>query len=322
MWKRRKAMMAVNKILCIPALSILAAFAPVYADDNIGSNSVPCQLELTATDSIDARGPFGRGYDVFIDEQGYENLAITVRHMGAACRYNIVVSHNNQTSPILAGPSQSLSYDILKTTNGPSALSRDYYGSESARIEGQFGPGNASAETNLIVSLPAGQFVRSGSYSGQIIVRLFKEEDGGGYTLAAEAPVFITTRVSAAMKITSDSFPGATRYTDVDLGELAYGTTKSVEFSLASNAAVAVDFRSANQGMLKHHAGARSIAYRLNAQGHNIDLQSAGSNLRVATGSGQTPAPIRLEINVPASSSAPAAGIYKDILTVTFTVEE
>lgn len=187
---------------------------------------------------------------------------------------------------------------------------------------GQFGSGNASAETNLIVSLPAGQFVRSGSYSGQVAIRLFREEDGGRYALAAEMPVLITTRVAAAMKIGSDSFPGSTRHTDIDLGDLTHGASKSVEFSLSSNAAVAVAFRSANQGTLKHHAGARGIAYQLTAQGENVDLQTAGSNMRIATGSGQTSAPMRIEINVPVSPSPPAAGSYKDILNVTFTVDE
>ena len=314
-------MKSVIKLLALASAMAAAVPFSAQAMEDPSLADLPCHLELSADNNVQVRGPYGRGYEVFSESESFENLGVSIRHVGGPCRFYIAIAAVDPANATLAGQGQSLRYDILKSSYGSSALSSDFLGNESARLEGEFTEGAASFGANLVVNVPARQFVRGGTYDGQVAVRLFRLVDSRP-ELIAEAPVRISTQVLSALKVQSDLFPGNLREGNIDLGELSYGASRSVEFEVTSNAAVSVVFHSANLGKLRHHAGAPGIAYRVLAQGQEIDLASQAGIARLMTGQDGPATPMQIEVKVPESARTSAAGLYNDVLNVTFRAEE
>lgn len=302
-------------------LAIICSMAnmPAFAQDDVDFTSGPCRLELGVTSSVDWLGPLGRGYEVFEGGESYETAMVEIRHSGAACGFVLTGGAGaGSPTPQLTNGANYLVYDVLTTTNGPSLLSPDYYGTQTSRVEGQFPAGSDVQVLPLLISIPAGQFVRSGPYHGQAILRLFSGEDGAEL-LQAETPLNIATRVAAGLEVRSPDFAPGLRETSIDLGELSDGVEREVEFAVRSNSDVNVRFRSENGGRLAHSHGAPGIEYRLNVGGTHVDPSIGGSIAMPFRQDGsETDVPIQIE--VPASSEGRAAGYYRDTLTITFTV--
>ncbi|MEO9599549.1 hypothetical protein [Parasphingorhabdus sp.] len=311
----------LKRFIYLTGASLLFHSTPGFAQGDMMLTNDPCALELTVDNSVDWRGLYGRGYEVFDDAESFETVALSVRHRGAACRFFLTAAPvSGGGENVLSGPGEPLYYDILKTSSGPSFLSTDFQGTETSRIAGQFSAGGGAQGATLFVSIPAHQIVRGGTYSGQVMVRLFRADDGIE-DLVAEAPLVILAPVASVLKIRSDDFPQGIRETSIDLGDLSRATRTAVDFNIMSNADVSVTFQSANRGKLAHHAGAPGIAYNLAFKGEDIDLSAAASSSRLNYGSSRTERAVPLEIAVPAPVGLPAAGEYSDALTVTFTAE-
>lgn len=311
----------LKRFTYLTGASLLFHSTPGFAQSDMMQESDPCALELTVDNSVDWRGLYGRGYEVFEDGESFETVTISVRHQGAACRFVLTAAPlSGGGVNALSGPGDPLYYDVLKTTSGPSFLSSDYQGTATSRVEGQFSSGRSVQGATMYVSIPANQVVRGGTYSGQAIVRLFRA-DNGIQDLVAEAPLAILAPVASVLKIRSDDFPQGIRETSIDLGDLSRATRAAVDFNIMSNADVAVTFQSANRGKLAHEAGAPGIGYNLAFKGENIDLSTAASSSRLNYAHGRMERAVPLEIVVPAPNGLPAAGQYSDLLTVTFTAE-
>ncbi|QTD55777.1 hypothetical protein [Parasphingorhabdus cellanae] len=301
--------------------SLVLHAVPAVAQNDAMLLDDPCKLDLTAESSVDWRGLYGRGYEVFDEGQSFEAVALSVRHQGVACRFFLTAAPvSGGGVNALSGPGDPLYYDILKTTSGPSFLSADFEGSETSRIDGQFGQGQGVQGATLFVSIPANQFVRGGTYNGQAMIRLFRV-DAGVQQLVAEAPLAILAPVASVLKVRSDDFPNGVRETSIDLGDLSRAARRSVDFNIMSNAEVAVTFQSANRGKLAHEAGAPGIGYSLLFRGENIDLSATAQSSRIKYMPNRMERAVPLEIVVPAPNGLPAAGQYNDALTVTFTAE-
>tara|TARA_R110000787_G_scaffold3020_10_gene12181 strand:+ start:25808 stop:26761 length:954 start_codon:yes stop_codon:yes gene_type:complete len=306
---------------CLTGVFLLFHSTSGLAQNDGALSDEPCALELTVDNSVDWRGLYGRGYEVFSEEESFETVTISVRHQGAACQFVLTASPLSSGGVnALSGPGDPLYYDVLKTTSGPSFLSTDFQGTATSRIEGKFGTGNSAQGATLYVSIPSNQIVRGGTYSGQVMVRLFRA-DSGIQDLVAEAPLAILAPVASVLKIRSDDFPQGIRETSIDLGDLSRATRAAVDFNIMSNADVAVTFQSANRGKLAHEAGAPGISYNLAFKGENIDLSTSASSSRLNYAHGRMERAVPLEIVVPQPSGLPAAGQYNDTLTVTFTAE-
>ncbi len=311
----------LKRFTYLAGASLLFHSTTGFAQDDALSANEPCALELSVDNSVDWRGLYGRGYEVFEDGESFETVTISVRHRGAACPFILTAAPvSGGGVNALTGPGDPLYYDLLKTSSGPSFLSTDFQGTETSRISGQFSEGGGVQAATLFVSIPSRQIVRGGTYSGQVMIRLFRADDGI-QDLVAEAPLAILAPVASVLKIRSDNFPQDVRETSIDLGDLSRATRTAVDFNIMSNADVSVTFQSANRGKLAHHAGAPGIAYNLVFKGENIDLSSAASSSRLNYGSSRTERAVPLEITVAAPVGLPAAGEYTDALTVTFTAE-
>lgn len=308
------------RILALVGTLGMASTPGLAQNDNLGSTG-PCSLELTADNSVDWRGTFGRGYEVFEDTESFETVNVAVRHSGEACQFYLTATASSGGGQnALLGSGDSLFYDLLKTTSGPSFLSEDYFGTQTSRIDGQFGNGRGTQGATLYVSLPANQFVRGGKYSGQALIRLFRVSDGGP-ELVAETPIVIVAPVASVLKVRSDQFPQGSRESSIDLGDLSTEARRSFDFNIKSNAEVAVTFQSANQGQLSHQFGAPGIKYQLAFRGENIDLTASSASSRISPALSREEFQIPVEITVPTPRGMPAAGQYSDRLTVTFTAE-
>lgn len=309
---RKIPMLGICLLLTCPAFS-------ARAQEDVDPTSGPCRLELVVGSSVDWLGPLGRGYEVFAGGEAYETATIEIRHAGAACRFALTGSPASGTVvPQLANGSNHLAYDIISSTNGPSLLSPDYFGTQTSRIEGQFQLGTSVQMVPLLVAIPAGQFVRSGSYQGQALLRLFAEEEGSEL-LQAEVPLTIATRVASGLEIRSPEFGPGLRETSIDLGELSGGVEREVSFAVRSNTDVNVSFRSENGGKLAHAHGAPGIPYQLNVRGNLVD-PAAGGPISMPFREDGAEHDVPLLIEIPVSSSGRAAGYYHDTLMVTFTV--
>lgn len=298
---------------------LAAASVPVAAQEDIDPNGGPCRIELQLASSVDWLGPLGRGYEVFAGGESYETVAVEMRHSGATCRYALTGSAaSGSVTPHLTSGASSLGFDILSTTNGPSLLSPDYFGTQTSRIEGQFAAGSSVQMVPLLVAIPAGQFVRSGTYQGQALLRVFTAEEGSE-RLQAEVPLTIATRVASGLEIRSPDFGPGLRETSIDLGDISGAAEREIDFTVRANADVNVSFRSQNGGRLAHAQGAPGIAYQLNVRGIAVD-PSAGNAIPMPFREDGAEHDVPIRIEIPNSATGRAAGYYRDTLLVTFTV--
>lgn len=309
-------MKATSPLAWLGAAAASLQAAPALAEA-LPSDS-ECRLEMEVDSAVTWHGPFGRGYEVFDAEESIEVAAVSVRHEGAPCRYFLTAAPSEGDENVLHGPAGALRFDILQQPSGPSLLSPDYAGSQFSRLPGQFGAGLGAQEVMLYVMIPPGQFVAGGTYSGQSILRLFRD-DPAGPELADQAPVGVVAPVAAILEVDSPDAGAGSRAVNLDLGDLTVGIDRTLDFVVRSNAPVAARFDSANGGMLAHHAGAPGIAYRLSVGSAAVDLKNTLATYPLGTpGAGDLPVPVR--ITIPAQANA-AAGDYHDTLTVVFTVD-
>lgn len=307
----------IQALGCSLLLSLAAL--PALAQEEVDPASGPCRLELVVNSAVDWLGPLGRGYEVFGGGEAYETAGVEIRHVGAACRFALTGSASmGGVRPELSNGSSRLTYDIVSGTNGPSLLSQDYFGTQTSRIEGRFEAGSGVQVVPLLIAIPAGQFVRSGSYQGQAILRLFAAEEGSEL-LAAETPLTIATRVASGLEIRSPEFGPRLRETSIDLGEISGGVERELDFTVRANADVNVSFRSENGGRLAHAHGAPGIPYQLNVRGVSVD-PAVGGMVSMPFREDGTEHDLPILIEIPESPEGRAAGDYRDTLLITFTV--
>lgn len=287
-------------------------FPTARAQDLPPASAQPCTLELSTDGSVDWRGLYGRGYEVFSEGESFETIMVEIRHSGRACRFYLTGSGTKT----LTGGGDQLAFDLLDQPNGRSILSPDYLGTPSSQIEGAFGDGTGVQTSPIQLSIPSGQFVRGGLYRGQVLLRLFRQDDAMP-VLAAETPLAIISPVASAMRIRSDIFAGGAHESSIDLGSLSDGVDRRVDFEIQTNASIDVTVESAHRGKLAHPYGAPGIAYELSLDGQRLSLD-APSTLRLNPAASRGDFDTELAIRVAPQPNA-AAGRYSDSLTLTFT---
>ncbi|UUL81437.1 hypothetical protein [Sphingomonas qomolangmaensis] len=292
-------------------------FSPGMAVAQDLPDDAECRLEMRVENDVEWRGLYGRGYEVFDQGDEFEVVPITIRHEGAGCRYFITASWlTTGGENFLAGPQDRLRFDLLRDPNGPSVLSPDFAGNQLSRIAGAFRTGASAVSIPLYVSVPAGQFVRGGSYQGQAVIRLFRDDNGP--ELADEGSVGIAVPVASVLKVESpDAGPGVKDLT-VDLGDLTQGSRHTVTFAIRSNANVTARFESANNGALKHSAGAPPIKYDVALAGVPVDLTGTGWQSLAVFGQNEMSVPLDFVVG---PQQHAGAGYYSDMVTVTFRAD-
>lgn len=300
----------------ILSLALLPTGTSAQEDMVISAFEGECKLTLAGDGNVDWDGPYGRGYDVFDGTVAYKTIETIVQHTGGPCKFVLTATPSSSGGrAVLANGTARLEYDVLRDTTGPSILSGSLEGTSSTRIGGAFGSGESIAATLLSVVIPPLQFVESGTFDGQFILRLYRE-DGAGLELADQKPVTIIAPVAARLRIDARDFPDGSTSALIDLGELSDGARRDVAFDIRSNSRVNVALSSANRGELAHDAAQTSIAYRVSGDGRSADLSGIG---RTRIGSSLAGQGFALEIDVPPGSYP--AGQYSDVLTVVFTTE-
>lgn len=302
---------------CIVGLSH-AAIAQDSMEDFDDDDLEECQLRLDVSQStVEWDGAFGKGYDVFDSVRSYEPLQLTIGHRGEECRYFVTATPLSPgAANTLTNGSDTLYFDLRRDTNGPSILSTTIEGSPSTRIEGAFSEGQAQLPVTLSLAIPPSQFAESGLYRGQVIVRLFKEENESvGFSLVDELPVEIVAPVAARLRIRSEEFAEGAQQTSIDLGELSSGVRRELAFEVRSNSPVEVKLESSNRGELAHNVGDFGIPYQILANGRIADLSVSSAEFRIDASEAGREFPF--EIEVPADNYP--AGQYSDTLLVTFT---
>jgi hypothetical protein len=290
-------------------------------NDSIMPDQGPCEMRLTVDNSVDWRGAYGRGYDVFDGEPSFEVVNLTVEQTGQPCEFFLTANPIAPTNaPELQGPDGRLSYDVLQSTNGPSFLSQDFTGTETSRLEGRFAGGRGAHGAALYLAIPTGQFVRGGTYQGQVIVRLFRRGSNGP-ELVAEAPFAILAEVPPVLKVRFDGEGEGMRGAQIDLGDISEPQSQRLGFQVASNTDVHVTFESDNNGKLMHTIARRGVTYALMFQGKPIDLTGGNNRTHIDNVFGRDARYAELSIDVQKGDRTPLAGEYSDRLTITFTAD-
>lgn len=303
------------------ALALTLGPAVQAQEDFANQSTGRCEMELTVDDSADWRGTLGRGYEVFGEDDSRETFSISIQKSGEACDFFLTAAPlaggGNRT---LTGPTGTLTYDLLRNINGPSFLDPDYLGSEQSRIAGRFGSGAGALSSVAYLYIPPGQFVGSGTYNGQAMIRLFREGVNGS-ELVAEKAIAIIAPVASVLKVSSDAFPQNMRETGIDFGDLTHGARRMVNFDVVSNADVSIGFQSSNNGKLAHFAGGPGIEYDLMFNGTEVNLSTQYASQRVSAADGQNRQSLPMEIIVHQPQAIPPAGNYADLLTIIFTAD-
>lgn len=311
------------KIRHIGQFSTLFVLAqPGFAqNDSLMPVEGPCEMRLTVDNSVDWRGAYGRGYDVFDNEPSFEVLNLNVEQTGQPCEFFLTASPiAPSNAPELQGPDGRLAYDVLQNTNGPSFLSQDFTGTEVSRLEGRFAGGRGAHGAALYLAIPTGQFVRGGTYQGQVMVRLFRRGPNGP-ELVAEAPFAILAEVPPVLKVRFDGEGEEMRGAQVDLGDISAPQLQRLGFQVAANTDVHVTFASDNNGKLMHNIARHGVPYNLIFQGKPIDLTGPNNRTHIDNVFGQDARYTELAIDVQKADRVPLAGEYSDRLTITFTAE-
>lgn len=311
----------ITRRLWMASLCGIVASPALAQDDTLTPSDGPCEMRLSVDNSVDWRGAYGRGYDVFGDEPSFEVLNLVVEQTGAPCDFFLAASSlASGGAAQLEGPEGGLSFDVLQDTNGPSFLSPDFNGTETSRLTGRFSGGRGAHGASLYVSIPTGQFVRGGTYQGQVMVRLFRQ-GANGPELVAEAPFAILAEVPPVLKVRLDGEGDEMRGTQIDLGDVSAPQTQRIGFQVAANTDVHVTFASDNHGKLKHSIARQGIAYTILFQGKPIDLTGPNNRTAIDNIFGRDARYAELSINVLPLDREPVAGEYADRLTVTFTAD-
>ena len=311
-------MRASTPSFIVPAFVIAAAFPSASAAQDFVEPEV-CDLEITADSAIDWRGLYGRGYEVFEPAEYFEVVMLEIRHVGPPCEYFITAGTTGDSfSPTLSGPGDRLVFDLRREPSGPSIFSPDFLGDQFSRISGRFGAGVQSQSAILYLAIPPGQAVSGGAYSGQPILRAFR--DGmDGPDLLDEVAVNVFVPVPPVLSVELAEAGSGVRTMDIDLGNLGRSVDRTVFFEVRSNASIKASVSSQNAGMLAHFAGAPGIPYRLLLGTSEVDLDNPGASV-VLNNTRTLYQPVPLNIQVDGNANA-AAGSYSDTVTVTFTVD-
>lgn len=302
------------------AVSLLATPLPAHGEEDREPRR-ECDLALRVQSNLYWRGIHGRGYQVFDHENVIEPVALTVRHSGKPCRFAIVAMPQNASNvPVLRGRRTDMQYDVRSTPQGQTVLSLDYFPPPANQITGAFGRGDDSQTFSVYVTVPVGQVVPAGTYTGNAIIRLFEIGDDRPQ-LSDEELLSVTVPVTPALEVALANAASGARQTSVDLGELTQGSERSVGFTLRSNSDVKITLTSLNRGFLAHDKGAPGIKYRAILDGTPIDLH-APATTRIKWNGGGHFRNVGLDIRVPAVPRGTAAGSYRDTITVNFTAED
>ncbi len=300
----------------ILSLALLPSGLLAQEDMLLSAAEGECELSIAGESNVEWDGPYGRGYDVFDETVAYETIETVVQHTGGPCRFVLTATPvSSGGRAVLANGTAQLEYDVLRETTGPSVLSGSLEGTPSTRIGGTFGSGESLATALLSVYIQPLQFVESGTFDGQFILRLYRE-NGASLELEDEKPVTIIAPVAARLRIDAPDFANGSTTALIDLGELSDGARKDVAFDIRSNSRVNVALSSSNRGELAHEAAQISIPYRVSGGGQLADLSGT---TRTRIGSSLAGRAFAVEIDVPPGSYL--AGQYSDVLTVIFTTE-
>jgi hypothetical protein len=160
--------------------------------------------------------------------------------------------------------------------------------------------------------------VSGGAYSGQPILRAFRN-DSDGPDLLDEVTLDVFVPVPPVLSVElADAGPGV-RSMDIDLGNLGQSVDRTLFFEVRSNAPITASVSSQNKGLLAHFAGAPGIPYRMLLGDREIKLDDPTASVSLNdTRTLYKPVPLNIQIDGNANA---AAGTYSDIVTVTFVVD-
>tara|TARA_R100001244_G_scaffold28828_2_gene28175 strand:- start:832 stop:1779 length:948 start_codon:yes stop_codon:yes gene_type:complete len=305
LWLAGLALMLANVATAQDALPLSPTS---MTEPGTASATDPCRLRLAPAPLIQYRGALSRGYDGDSNRVHTELGALTVEHSGEACAYIVRIEPD-------AGPgkatlhSGSDTLDVRIDQAGREISSGD----NVVEVHGSMPRGQPQRQIKFQVTLPPGQRVRAGQYTGRLAVSLFESRDGG-QELVTQQTVDVVTQVapSVVASFGSDA-QGGIKSMDMDFGTLMKGQEKSLDFSVAANTPYSIDLLSENAGELRHEFTPYGIAYDLRIDGQLVQ-PAAGTETTILQG--HTSSQHRLDFMIRTETALALAGKYSDRLTL------
>lgn len=273
-----------------------------------------CQLQLDQPSAIFFRGARSRGYSGKDSRHHIERAGLKIRHSGGACGYILQIEPaNGSYTPEMRSATDTLRFNIRAEgrQSGPS--------DQIIELHGRFYEGQVIKTAAFEVTVPTGQSVSAGNYSGDLTATLFLDNDGIREFISS-GPLYVTTNVEprVSASIGQDAYAGV-QSANFDFGQLRSGKQKSINFAVDANTNYQVAFKSLNQGQLIHEYSSASLAYQVTIDGKALQRELLTDGTPVLRGQQSTRHDVGIEII--GNTATALAGNYSDLLTIVISAE-
>lgn len=255
-------------------------------------------------------------YDPFSGDAPGDNLVVRVENTGDHnCRMRLALATQSETPRHLRGPSE-LAY--LLTNPAGQEVRNSTTAADGVDVSLS---GRRSMDVTFRVQPERLQVVPPGGYTDGVDIRLFDLEHSRSLLAQRHAilAVNVIPRAQVNFAGVSGRF-GSGSVDSLDLGELSAGVSRRAFVQIRANMSVRVTLASENQGRMRHETLglSSSVPYRAAINGSIAPLEGAGHEFTShppATIDGHSHA---LDVTI-TDAEARAAGLYRDLLTVTLT---
>ncbi len=230
------------------------------------------------------------------------------------CHARLLIELQNGSLPQLHSPQMSsLNFELGSQASNaaPLALAPNF----AAQIQlTPAGTGISAAQVlPLWIRVPSGQWGKADNYQQRMRLSLI---DFMGRTITEK---LLTIRQPVRPKVSLQFAQTGSTQADLDFGQLEKGKSRQIEIQVKHNTHYLLQLNSQNTGVLRNPKHPQStIAYHLQMDGRNIDLQNTLHILGRYTRSSNTQHQLRVEIQ---DVERVRAGTYQDNLNLTIQAQ-
>lgn len=272
----------------------------------------PCTLAFERLEPLVWRATPGGRYDPLDTFEHRQRVDVVVRGRGEGCSFTVgLAAPLGGGSRRILGSRDPLLFVVASESGQPLRDLPD--APNAALLTGDIEAGGGRATVAFEWTLPAGQAVQPGRYSGDMTFSLYNGRPPEA-RLSLQQVVSLSVEVASSVELL---VPMATW----SLGELTTGARRSVQIGLRGNAATRLSITSSSGGRLVSTlVGAdSSIPYSVRLDGH-ANLLTPGVWERQLSPSSSLEREVELEVEL-GSTQGVAAGAYADTLTLTVAAE-
>lgn len=261
------------------------------------------------------------GYDAFVPGIGVRAIDITVTNPGSSqCRITLTQYGSSNGDFSLNGSGDSVDAKLF-FDSGLQHPVTDRPATSASTWTLEIDPGE-EVESELFVTVPAGQFVSPGTYDQRLVLNVIDADDLERF---GQTPLLVQTVVLSRAQLSFDAaaFSGASgQQRTLDFGELSSGETRELVFFVRANGAYKLEMESENGGALKNQFSPNRtkhwrVPYTISLNGRNVNHEASDKRQQMSVfqtrGAGDKANRLSFEIG---DVTNKAAGSYSDTVYI------